>query len=310
MLNKTEYKEIVVCLFDGGFDLGFAVLANSLSKHNYHGLLYVGYRGKLPVWTSQLERIDPECFYLSKEIIIQFVPVSTEMHLGYYKPYFLKQTFEVFPSADKVYYFDTDIIVKAPWIVFSKWLDKGVCLCLDNNFHYVHTSHPWRKDWRQLAGNDYKNFNETSQYFNSGFLGIERKSIDLIERWIYFTEKYIDMGGTIDFFVKNTNSSFKGDQDLLNAAITISSDIEINVMGKEAMGFSLPATIMLHAIGEVKPWNKHFLKELFMLGRAPSMAEKMFFNFCKYPISIFSNLEYKIKRLDLLVASFLGRFFS
>jgi hypothetical protein len=308
MLHQTEYKEIIVCLFDGGFDLGFAALANSLTKYNFKGLIYAGYRGNLPVWTKQLDSINSQSFSLNKDIVIEFVPVSTKMHLGYYKPYFLKQTFDDHPSVDKVYYFDTDILVKAPWYVFSKWLDDGVCLCLDNNFHYIHTKHPWRRDWRQLAGPDHTHYNDTDQYFNSGFMGIERKNIELINRWIHVTDKYIEIGGNIDAFLKNPTSSFKGDQDLLNAAVTVSSDIAINVMGKEAMGFSLPATIMFHAIGDLKPWNKQFLRDLLQNGKAPNMPDKIFFHFCKYPIAVFSAFEYKMKRLDLLVASFLGRF--
>ncbi len=307
MGNEKCYKEIVVCLFDGEYHFGVAALANSLAKIKFEGLINAGYRGPLPDWINQLEAIGDNYFYLTKEIVIHFKQVNTEMHLGYFKPYFLKETIDTYTSTQKFYYFDADIIVNSPWSLYSNWLEKGACLCLDVSFHFLHHTHPWRKDWRRLAPVDEKLFNNTNHYFNSGFMGVERESVALIDRWIYFTEKYIEMGGNINCFVKDTYSSFKGDQDLLNAAVTISSDIEISIMGKEAMGFTLPATIMIHAIGEDKPWNNWFLKQLIKSGRKPGFADQNFFSYCKYPINIFSPYNYRIKKLDLLSASFFGR---
>ncbi len=301
------YKEIIICLFDKEYHYGIAALANSLAASNFNGLVNVGYRGTLPFWVKQLKSIG-EHYYLTTDIIIHFRLLDTEMHLGYYKPFFIKETIDTHTTTDKFYFFDADIVIKAPWSLFSNWLDKGVCICLDSNFHFLHHNHPWRKDWRKLAEVDEKLLNNTHHYFNSGFLGIERHSIDLIKRWILFTEKYRETGGDVNQFEKAPYSSFKGDQDLLNAAITTSADIEISIMGKEGMGFTYPATIMEHAVGDFKPWNKNFLTQLIKVGRKPNMADHAYFSFCNYPICIFPRHSYRLKKLKLLTASILGRF--
>lgn len=310
MISTMDYNETVVCVFDKDFDMGFGALCNSLVKSGFKGLINAGYRGALPSWISQVKKIDEENYFLNDDIVIHLTMVDTDMHLGYYKPYFIKQTFDNYPSTKKLFYFDVDIVVKAPWHIFSNWLEEGACVCLDSAFHYVHHNHPWRKDWRRALNLDEALHNNTNQYFNSGFLGVERSSIVLIDRWILFTEKYIEMGGNKYAFVKEVSSSFKGDQDLLNAAITNSADIEFSVMGTEAMGFTLPATVMLHAIGVRKPWNKRYISHLIKIGQPPNMAEKAFFSFSQYPISLFSTATYKMKRLEIRLASMMGRFLS
>ncbi len=309
MIHNKHYDEIVVCLYDRSFHLGVAALANSLVKSGFKGLINIGHRDNiLPEWVAQLKAIADNYYVLSPDVNLHFTRVETDMHLGYYKPYFLKETIADNTSTNKFYYFDVDILIKAPWEVYTKWLETGVCLCLDNAFHYVHHNHPWRKDWRKISEEKEIYFNNTPHYYNSGFVGIDRNSVILIDRWIFITEKYRKMGGNIGEFVKEAYGSFKGDQDLLNAAITVSSDVEISTMGKEAMGFTLPATMMWHAVGELKPWNKIFTFQMIRLGQGPTMAEKMFFSFCKYPLIIFTPLTCKIKKLDLRFAAFLGRF--
>ena len=309
MANEILQSEIIVCLYDGSYHLGIAALTNSLVKSGFKGLIHVGYRDHLPPWTNQLKALDDQNFYVTSDIVIHFRQVSTDMHLGYYKPYFLTETFDNYLSAKKLFYFDADIVVTAPWNLFSRWLETGVCLCLDNNFHFVHQNHPWRKDWKLLAGADPGFSNDTHFYFNSGFAGIERGSISLLHRWMALTDRFRRQGGDISAFVKDAFSSVRGDQDLLNAVITTSSDIQISVVGKDGMGFTPPATLMLHAIGEYgKPWDKQFVISLIKSGLRPTVAEKGFFLNCKFPIDIFSGGRYMVKNLDLKIASFLGRF--
>jgi hypothetical protein len=305
--EKMRHKEIIVCLFDGDYNLGAAALINSLVKSNFKGLIDIGHRGDVPVWVNQLESAGENQFYASKDVVINFRQVDTRMHLGYYKPYFIKETFENYPDTNKVYYFDVDIVVRAPWRFFSDWLTKGLCLCLDNSFHFLHHTHPWRKQWRQLAPKGDQSFNKINYYFNSGFLGIERESMALITRWIYYTEKYIENGGDVSCFVKDDYNHLKGDQDLMNAAITISPEIEISIVGKEGMGFTFPASVMEHAVGDTKPWNNDFFTQLIKTGRKPNSADKAFFINSKYPIKVFARYIYKIKKFDLYIASVFGR---
>ncbi|MEO6229088.1 MAG: hypothetical protein ABJB11_07295 [Ferruginibacter sp.] len=309
MIQNKDYGEIIICLYDGSFHLGVAALVNSLVKSGFKGLIKIGYKeNTLPEWVEQLQLIEDNCYILSPDIDICFTPIETEMHLGFYKPYFIRAMIDANPSTNRFFYFDADIVVKAPWRVYINWLDKGVCLCLDNSFHLVHHSHPWRKDWRKISEENEILFNNTTHYYNSGFIGIERNSAILVDRWISLTEKYKKAGGNIHAFVKEAFSSFKGDQDMLNAAITVSADVEINTMGREGMGFTLPASLMWHAIGDNKPWNKIFLFQLIGLGQGPVMAERMYFNYCKSPIRIFKPLTFRIKMFDLSGAALLGRF--
>src|SRR5258708_20212566 len=253
--EEILYEEIIVCLFDGNYNLGAAALINSLVKANFKGLIYIGYRGALPVWVNQLKPLGCGSFSVVPDVNLRFKQVDTHMHIGYYKPIFIKEAFDNYKQTKKVYYFDVDIIIKAPWTVFSNWLESGICLCLDNSFHFLHNSHPWRKQWVKLDSKNVLFFNNINYYFNSGFIGVERDSVILIDRWIYFINKYIEVGGDINRFVKDESNHLKGDQDLLNAAITISPNIEISIIGTEGMGFTIPATLMLHAIGNNKPWN-------------------------------------------------------
>jgi hypothetical protein len=305
--EKIEHEEIVVCVFDGHYNLGAAALINSLVKADFKGLIYIGYRGMLPTWVKQLKFIGNNHFYVTENILIHFKQVDTDMQLGYYKPFFIKEAFNIYKNTNKFYFFDVDITVRAPWSFFSEWLENGLCLCLDNSFPFLHHSHPWRKLWRQLAPENVNVFNNLSYYFNSGFIGISRASIDVIDKWIYYTEKYIVIGGDTNRFIKDKIDYIKGDQDLFNAAITCSPDIEISIIGKDGMGFEMPAYLMLHAIGYYKPWNNRFVKQLFLSGHKPNISDKFFFLNCKYPIQIFSNYTYQTKKFDMFMASLFGR---
>lgn len=304
----TRYEEIVVCLYDGEYHLGLGALINSLAKFKFKGLINVGYRGGgLPAWVNQLKPIGDDYYNVTNDIVVHFKAVTPQMHLGYFKPFFIKDTFDNHPTAKKIYYFDVDILIQAPWALFSNWLEDGICLCLDCSFHYLHHTHPWRKNWRALANADEGLQNNTDQYFNSGFIGIEKSNTEIINRWIDITNNFINSGGEVNNFVSNPHIPVRGDQDLLNAAITVSADISINVMGKEAMGFTLPATLMLHAIGERKPWNSSYFLHLLNYGNKASMSDKLFLSFSTYPIRIFPHFYYVLKKTDLLAARFFGR---
>jgi hypothetical protein len=306
--SLPNFDEIVVCLIDGEYHLGLAGLANSLTKSGFEGLIHVAFRGSLPPWVKQLKPINDSSFYLTREIIIHFEEVHTDMHLAYYKPYFIKEAFNKYHNANKVFYFDVDIVVNASWNFFSNWLADDICFCIDSNFGFVHYNHPWRKEWRKLNGNDPECFNGTNYYVNSGFIGISRKNILLINKWIELTELYRQTGDDLKQILQDGHRSYKGDQDLLNAAITVTPEIVLSIIGKEGMGFGHPAYLMTHATGENKPWKKNFLKHLLVKGRKPSFSEKNFFKFCRYPINLYSPVEHFFIKVNLYVTSVLGRF--
>lgn len=309
MLEKWDApEEIIVCLYDGKYHFGLAALVNSLVRSNFKGLINTAYRDGLPPWVTQLKLIDNNAYYVTNDIIIHFELVTTDIHFAFYKPYFIKQTAVNFPLTNKIFYFDVDIVIDAPWSFFSNWLEDKVCLCLDDSYEYVHNNHPWRKDWKKLANMEKTFFNPETAYVNSGFIGIMRESIYLIDKWIELTNKFKELGGSLEVIFQDGHNSYKGDQDLLNAAITVSPEIKLSLIGKEGMGFTQPAYLMTHAVSKIKPWNKNYLSYLIKNGHKPSYSEKNFFNYCKYPINVFSKFQFFRKKSNLFIASFFGRY--
>lgn len=304
--NKITIQpnEIIITLFESHYHLGVAALINSLDRSNFSGLIYVGYKGKLPEWTKQLKNYHNSYFKLNR-FLIKFIRIKTNLHFGYYKPTALLNIFENYPSVEKVYYFDPDIVVKSPWHFFSKWANNGVCLCLDNNFPFVHHNHPWRQAWKDLGSSSERN--NVDYYVNSGFIGIKRADILLIERWISLTDKYQKQGGDLTLFEKDGHRSYKGDQDLLNAAITNSPEIKLSIIGTEGMGFSQPAYLMSHAINNIKPWNKNFFKYLILRGVSPDFADKDYMFYANFPLKVYNARTFRLKKLNLKLSSWLGR---
>ena len=308
-MPPPENKEIVVTLYEKDYHLGVAALINSLYKSKYDGLVLIGYKDKLPPWMSQLGNCTNDCYQLDF-MQIQFRKVVTPLHFGFYKPTFLKEAFQDYSTIERGYYFDPDIVVNSPWSFFSGWADSGVCLCLDNCFYYVHKNHPWREAWKRLANVDESLYNYVDYYVNSGFIGIHRNNLLLLDRWIDMTDKYCKIGGDITVFQKDGYRSFKGDQDLLNAVITTSADIKFSIIGTEGMGFTQPSYLMSHAVMRDKPWKKNFLYHLIKHGNKPDNVEKDFFDYCEKPINIFPKLHLFSKKFNLTMASFLGRIIS
>ena len=296
--------EIVTTLFEGHYEKGVGALVNSLVRSSFKGIIYIGYRGNLPEWVNQLQKSDLN-FKIGDDVLLVFVLLDVEMHFGYYKPSFLKRVVEENPNVTNIYYFDPDIVVNAPWSFISSWTNIGVALCLDNCFPFVHHNHPWRKEWQKLANDESKC--ELNYYVNSGFIGLHKDSFILLDRWISLTGKYKANNGDLSKFEKDGHRAFKGDQDLLNAAITISSDVSFSIIGSEGMGFIGPTYLLGHAVETIKPWRNKFVKELLVKGFKPSAAAKMFFDYCQYPIEIYSKSQLRIKKTDIKLASIIGR---
>lgn len=296
--------EIVTTLFEGHYEKGVGALVNSLVQSSFKGIIYIGYRGNLPTWVNQLQKSDQN-FKIGNDVELVFELLNVDMHFGYYKPSFMRKLIQENPSVTNIYYFDPDIVVSAPWSFISNWTNIGVALCLDNCFPFVHHNHPWRKEWQNLANDQSKC--ELNYYANSGFIGINKNSFALLDRWISLTEKYRANDGDVSKFEKEGHRAFKGDQDLLNAAMTISPDISFSIIGSEGMGFTDPAYLMAHAVETTKPWKNNFIKQLAVNGFKPSTAAKMFFNYCQYPIAIYSKTQLRMKRMDIKLASVIGR---
>ena len=55
-------------------------------------------------------------------------------------------------GAKRVFYFDVDLVVRAPWRFFRDWVSCGIAVCRDVNEPYMSENHPLRKRWRDMAG--------------------------------------------------------------------------------------------------------------------------------------------------------------
>lgn len=306
-MSANTASDVVVTLYEGHYHFGVAALTNSLIKAGFKGLIRVGYRGELPSWVDQLKNIGDQSYWINEDITISFSLLNTEMHFGYYKPQFMYDTLLDYPAAQRIFYFDPDIVVKAPWQFFSSWVNSGIALCLDNCFYFVHRNHPWRKEWMKLANAGPLFECQVDHYINSGFVGLGRANAEVLKRWILLTERYREAGGNVAAFNKEGHRPIKSDQDLLNAVMTVSDDLKFSLIGTEGMGFSAPAYLMSHAVSDVKPWKKNFLKDLVKRGNGPDLTDKDYMDSANYPIVAYDKMSFKLKRINLKMASILGR---
>jgi hypothetical protein len=58
----------------------------------------------------------------------------------------------------------------------------------------------------------------------------------------------------------------------------------------------------------VKPWRKKMLKEMIINGSPPTGADKCFYSFTRQPIQVFSNAGFLLRKIDLILASAIGRY--
>lgn len=305
------FKNVVTTLYEKHYDYGVGVLVNSLIDSNFQGIICVGYKGSLPFWLNQLQKVENDIYRLTSDIFIRFdLLENIGMHLGYYKPYYLKKMYDFYSLANAWFYFDPDIIITSKWSFYEEWVKSGVCLCQDSNYTLVHWNHPWRNRWR----NDFSFLlvdvdKSLNFYINSGFIGVDKSNFSIIDFWIKVNDLYIDLGHPIDFFDKeNGQGPYKGDQDVLNATMTLRSDLSYSIIGKEGMAFDFPLTFMAHAIDASgqKPWNKKYIKNA-LKGIKPSISDELFLMHSFSPINIYSKKQFLFRKLLIKIAKLINR---
>lgn len=307
----NDFKHIVTTLYEGHYDFGVGALLNSLVDANFEGLYCVGYKGKLPFWINQLKKIEENLYQVTDTVFVRFdVLDQTGMHFGYYKPYYLKTMAETYPKADGFFYFDPDIVVLGNWSFYENWIQSGVALCQDSNYTFLHYNHPWRNQWQQDFAQWNRGIDKTlNVYVNSGFIGVNSTHFEIINRWIEINEQYKNLGYPIDYFDQgNALSAYKGDQDVLNATMTLSSDIAYSILGKEGMAFDFPHSVMAHAVdgAGVKPWKREYIKNA-LKGNKASVTDEAFLQFCSLPIEIYTQQEINKKKRQLKWSKVINR---
>jgi hypothetical protein len=309
----------ICTLFEGHYHHGVAALSNSLYNNGFRGSIYVGYRGELPSWAStsivnhNLEYQDGRTLKIFEGLKLHFLPINTNYHLANYKPFFMLELWSgPAKNADKMFYFDPDIVIKSQWEYFDKWVDYGVALVHEITSNDMPPSHPLRKNWEEVIRKcNKKNVRSINSYINSGFCGLKRKDISFLKDWVCITETAItNFEFNSQQFQHSKNRGFMffaQDQDAFNIT-AMCSESPISEMGPEAMDFIHGGFTMSHAIGGPKPWRKNFILSA-LKGIPPSIADKTFWLNVGLPISTFNYgtkiyIKYAIK-----VASFMGRFY-
>ena len=305
----------VCTLFEGNYHYGVGTLANSLYAQGYRGTIYAGLRGPLPPWAAGAKTSDGFAeFTPAAGLVLRFIPLDTRFHLTNYKPDFSLALWQKHcPQADALFYFDPDITVTCSWSFFEQWVRAGVALCADIN-PSMPANHPIRHAWKEFYQPQGVTFRrEPGIYFNGGFYGLRREQMEFLHCWQHLQDLMApDIGGMQNVNVRDRTYLFhKTDQDAMNVA-AMASESPISPMGQDGMDLQHGGGgyVMSHALGGQKPWNKQYLRNLFLRGSSPSRADRLFFRQVGHPIRLYSPFGLFRKRLPLLTASFLGRFMS
>jgi hypothetical protein len=310
---KEGRGNIVPCtLYSGHYHFGVGALANSLYRNGFRGRMCVGYEPPLPPWAASTRRLgDKVVLEVEPAFTIEFIPWPSRGNLSLEKARFLLHVLdEVASDSLGVMHFDADLVVKASWAFFERWLEQGVALCLDACYPLVPALHPWRREWRELAaaeGNVYRNLD---YYANSGFVGVPRRHREFARCWAALIDRYVSQNSRMPNQVKFNprERAFTGDQDMLNAAM-MATDVPLSIIGQDAMDFTPGGFLMSHALDEPKPWQRRFLLSA-LSGRPPAIAEKAYWQYADFPIRLFTPLRTALTRAALRTASAIGRFYA
>jgi hypothetical protein len=246
--------------------------------------------------------------HVADGLTINFVHLSTDTHLTLYKPQFLLQLAEHFaPDARSFVYIDPDIVLLQSWSFLEQWLTFGVALCED--IEPLHQTDPMRLLWRRYYkkwGVEYARSIDTC--VNAGFIGVPRAQMDFIRLWHRLLISVLEETGTPEdpLATKGRFRLFsKTDQDALNMALEC-CDEPYTLAGLYGMGFDGGQALMAHAIGRKKPWEGRHLLDAIR-GSAPTRATKAYFHYVSEPIRLYSPLQLRARRWELLASTALGR---
>jgi hypothetical protein len=232
----------VICtLYEGNYHFGLGALTNSLYAQGFRGEIYAGYRGTLPPWAAPNARKNGvgSLFDVSDGCTLHLLPVTTERHFNNFKPHFMLEVMERHcPTEERFFFFDPDIVVKAPWNFFEDWLSHGIALCEDVN-HYLPRTHPVRLAWKKYAAQHRLPIRqELDKFYNGGFFGVRRDHQDFLRAWKELFERRAAEGVDLGNFEL---SGFEFpylylDQDLMNLALML-TPYQISAVGPEGMDF-------------------------------------------------------------------------
>jgi hypothetical protein len=300
-------NSVCLTLYEGDHVWGVGALANSLYRVGFRGTLAVGYRGELPVWMP-LENASGWQAAPGFELVFFKLPEGRGIHQ--LKPYAMIRVLdEIAPRADRVFFFDADVIGLAKWSYFEALVEEGVALVLDHWFPRVAVAHPWRRAWTTLCTDAGFAVRPHEDYYGSAFCGVSRRHRAVVDAWWQLTLMLHEQRPEIVACFKpgdRMTDPFHGtDQDLLAAAV-MATEVPICPLGPDAFGFTGSSSTMLHPMGE-KPWRRSMLAQLLGHGRRPDLYARNYWRYLDAPIGVRRQGARWLQRLDVGAASALAR---
>ena len=295
---------VTLCtLFEGDYHLGAAALLNSLHRSGFDGIFVCGYRGPLPSWAKRTSSLSP--------LQVIWVEVSVSIHLTNYKPTFMRACLHTHtPMAESIGYLDPDIVVKASWPVFDRWLrGGGVTLCEDVNA-CLPSGHPYRLAWHDFfLRHNLVPVRALERYYNAGFIAVPRTEEGLLASWEHLIALSNEELGILNELKHGRPDALfhSLDQDAMNMALML-HPVKILAAGGEAMDFLPGGHLLSHAAGGRKPWRGGFLLDA-LLGRPPGQAQKQFYRHADSPLAVLSAPTLAWRRFELGLAALLGRIY-
>lgn len=306
----AAHDQVICTLFEGDFQIGVAVLINSIVRHGFKGLFWVGCRGQLPAWTAPLRRREDGLFEVG-DALLGFETIDSARHFGQFKPEFLARIIDAGITRRYLWYFDPDITVRCNWSFYEMWVRHGVSICQENVMGLMPSRHPLRAEWMRLAAE--AGWGEPARvqerYYNSGFVGLEAANRGFLDTWMAAIRLANSNGVTVNQFQKGNRlrTFYTVDQDTMNIA-TMYAKEPISAIGPEGMGFTHGGYTMFHSVGPAKAWRKKFLRS-WLRGVPPTPGEKHFLLNADGPLHPYSAGALRGLRMRAGLAAFLGRFY-
>ena len=271
-------------LGDGTFHYGTGALANSLHTAGFRGLFYIGYRGELPQWAGGRDRVD-----LPGGMAVCFVRLDSDRNPNFEKARFMLDLLSQHPEHRGVAYFDSDVVVRAPWDFFEEWSTRGVGLCMDK-IAIVPEGHPWRAAWRDLAHDLGLETRPLDFYCNGGFALVPREHAEFLELWRRAVDgvlsHLLEVGESHSIKFGDIEAPFhRSDQDALAIAM-MATQVPLSVVGPDGMSFAPGSNLMSHAIHYPKPWQRQYVRDA-LRGVPPVHAHREYWKHTEAPIQVF-----------------------
>ena len=297
---------IVVTLAERDYIHGALVLFNSLLRNGYEGLFVIGFRNATSMPIKPLRALQEQAQNAD------WLELDTPLHFTNYKPAFMREVLDRYPECEKITYLDPDIVMDCPFDWISSWSDGGPAVCGDVNW-LMPSQHPTRRQWLQFTGMDVHH--HLDLYFNGGFLSLRRQDSGFLQLWHDLIERSGNAGNSLDG--KGDISEWrKGgrwlpfmaiDQDALNVALMVWPG-PVTTLGPDVMSFTAYGELP-HAHGSNKPWRRRYLLEALQ-GKPPRFVDKVYWAYADAPYSAYSRLAIWLRRLEIKLASFIGRFYG